>query len=72
MDEWMHLTGGEATHRQQAQRAMRHAARTPRPAGPGHPLRAALASLLVAVAARLDPALLSPRRERDTPLATRA
>jgi hypothetical protein len=56
MDEWMLLTGGEAAHRQQAQRAMRSSAHPRRATAIGRRVRAALATALVALAARLDPA----------------
>jgi hypothetical protein len=62
MDEWMHLTGGEASYRQHEQRALRQATRTPGRDNTGWRVRAALATALVALAARLDPAGALPRR----------
>src|SRR5688572_10924805 len=63
MDEWMHLTGGEASYRQHEQRTMRQATRTPGRDNTGRRVRTALAVALVALAARLDPAGALPRRE---------
>ena len=54
MDEWMHLTGGEATYRQQTQRAMRQVPRTAGRDNTGRRVRAVLATALIALAARLD------------------
>ena len=55
MDEWMLLTGGEAAHRQQMQRAMRDGAQPRRATASGRRVRTTLAAALVALAARLDP-----------------
>ena len=55
MDEWMLLSGGEAAHRQHAQRAMRNSAQPRQAPVSGRWVRAALATALVALAARLDP-----------------
>ena len=57
MDEWMHLTDGEAAHRQREQRVMRQATQTPMHDGTGRRIRSALAAALMALAAWLDPAL---------------
>jgi len=63
MDEWMHLTGGEASYRQHEQRAMRQATRTPGRDNTGRRVRAALATALIALAARLAPASPPPRHQ---------
>ena len=60
MDEWMHLTGGEATHRQHEQRALRQVVRTPERDGTARQVRVALAAILTALAVRLDPTPSKP------------
>lgn len=64
MDEWMQLAGGEAAHRQAEQRALRQAAPAARTAASQRPIRTALATALVALAAHLDPSLARARRAR--------
>ncbi len=62
MDEWMQLAGGEASHRQAEQRALRQAAPAATTAANSRPFRTALAAALVALAAHLDPGLARARR----------
>ena len=69
MDEWMQLTSGEAAYRQQAQRALRQATRTPEQNGTAHRVRAALAAALIALAARVAPAPITPPSLNSAPLA---
>ena len=63
MDEWMHLTGGEASYRQQSQRAMRQATRTPGRDSTGRRVRATLATALISLAARLDATATRAQRQ---------
>jgi hypothetical protein len=63
MDEWMHLRGGEAAHRQHEQRALRHATHTAERYNTGRRLRAALATALIALAARLDATAILAQRQ---------
>ncbi len=55
MDEWMHLTSGEATYRQQEQQAMRRSTHAQQRSGSGQRIRTALATALIALAARVAP-----------------
>ena len=64
MDEWMQLVGGEAAHRQAEQRALRQAAPAAGTASSRRPIRTALATALVALAAHLDPSLAQARPAR--------
>jgi hypothetical protein len=68
MDEWMHLTGGEASYRQHEQHTIRQATRTSERDSVGQRMRAALATTLVALAIRLDPARAA-RQQAPAPLA---
>ena len=68
MDEWMYLAGGEATHRQHEQRAMRQVPRTAERNNTGRRVRAALATALIALAARLD-ATVTLAQHQDAALA---
>jgi hypothetical protein len=61
MDEWMRLAGGEASHRQAEQRALRQADPAARTAASQRPIHTALAAALVALAAHLDPGLARAR-----------
>lgn len=69
MDEWMQLTGGEASYRQQEQRALRQVSRVQERTARGWRFRAALASLLTALAARVAPATTEPTRGHGDALA---
>ena len=64
MDEWMQLASGEAAHRQAEQRALRQAAPAAGTAAGQRPIRTALATALVALAAHLDPSLARARPAR--------
>jgi hypothetical protein len=69
MDEWMQLSGGEASYRQQEQRALRQVSRVQERTARGWRFRVTLASLLSTLAARVDPASAAPTRGHSETLA---
>ena len=69
MDEWTHLTSGEATHRQREQRALRQVTSVQPQSRNRRRIRIILANALVALAARLAPATPAPSRGHSDSLA---